>query len=267
MFSKHCGGQKSARRRLLTLGGVVLFVYVALRIGLSFVPSGYRDLECINTDETLWKQEKLLETFVEIAAKHNFSWWADYGMLLGAVRSGHLLPWDKDMDAAFLVEDHDKFQALRPALQEHGLDVYGVTVCYKEDLPKMELDSELVVARLEFFPMVSTDSGLVIRADLKSAVEDRSVKGWIWWKLLVWTMTTNFEYASEMFPLGDVTLRHPPAEMLAARKPSEPVSASEDEMRQWRLKIPAPKDAPKYLERLYGKSWSKPMKWKLTCYM
>lgn len=42
----------------------------------------------------------------------NIPWWIDYGTLLGAVRNGGIIPWDKDGDCGFLASDLPRFRAL-----------------------------------------------------------------------------------------------------------------------------------------------------------
>lgn len=44
------------------------------------------------------------------------TWWVDYGTLLGAVRHGGLIPWDKDTDLGILPEDRDALLAAFPRI-------------------------------------------------------------------------------------------------------------------------------------------------------
>jgi len=40
----------------------------------------------------------LLESFIDVANKHNLEWFLDGGSLLGTVRKNELIPWDDDID-------------------------------------------------------------------------------------------------------------------------------------------------------------------------
>lgn len=49
--------------------------------------------------------------------KAGIRWWIDYGTVLGYVRNGGLIPWDKDTDLGILAEDRDKLLGLRPEIE------------------------------------------------------------------------------------------------------------------------------------------------------
>jgi hypothetical protein len=48
------------------------------------------------------------------------TWWADYGTLLGYVRNGGMIPFDKDGDLGILATDRDKLLSLMPVLMQKG---------------------------------------------------------------------------------------------------------------------------------------------------
>ncbi len=71
--------------------------------------------------------EHLVELAVfthDLLQRHGILHWIDYGGLLGAVRSGELIPWDGDIDFGCLRSDLDKVAALGPevAAAGHQLD-------------------------------------------------------------------------------------------------------------------------------------------------
>lgn len=237
--------------RLHVLIAFLICAIVGGYIGFSYIPTGYRRMSCLMSSRDINRQEDLLTLFTEIAHANNFSWWVDYGVLLGAVRNGHLLPWDKDLDGSFLSTDMPRFQALDDALQHKGLKRTGLTIHFQEDTRQFVEDSELLPARLEFFAVEESEPGVYTRSDWVKASRDHSLFGWFWWKCLTWTMTTTFQQSHVMFPLNTVELEHYP---------------KEDKSRSWRLVVPSPYDPKEYLRVLYGESWHKEIKWKLTCY-
>lgn len=63
---------------------------------------------------------KLLEDVGRSLDRADISWWIDYGTVLGYVRHGGLIPWDKDTDLGILAEDRDKLLDLRPEFERMG---------------------------------------------------------------------------------------------------------------------------------------------------
>lgn len=53
-----------------------------------------------------------LKAFDDFCKKHNLTWFAIGGTLLGAVRHGGFIPWDDDVDVAMPRADYDKLVAL-----------------------------------------------------------------------------------------------------------------------------------------------------------
>lgn len=54
-------------------------------------------------------QLKVLKTVEEICRRHNLRYFAHCGTLIGAVRHQGFIPWDDDIDIAFLRDDYEKF--------------------------------------------------------------------------------------------------------------------------------------------------------------
>lgn len=62
-----------------------------------------------------------LATFTrDLLSRHGIVSWLDYGMLLGAVRSGSLIPWDEDGDIGILARDRERVIALRDEITAAG---------------------------------------------------------------------------------------------------------------------------------------------------
>ena len=61
-------------------------------------------------------QLTLLAQFDAVCRRHDLSYFAGGGTLLGAVRHGGYIPWDDDIDLFMLREDYDRLLALGPAV-------------------------------------------------------------------------------------------------------------------------------------------------------
>lgn len=59
----------------------------------------------------------------ELLDRHGILHWLDYGALLGAVRDGHLVPWDEDVDIGILATDRDAVMSLVPEIERAGYRV------------------------------------------------------------------------------------------------------------------------------------------------
>lgn len=63
----------------------------------------------------IWAVElQMLEKFDEICQKHDLTYYAYYGTLLGAVRHQGFIPWDDDIDIIMFRDDYERFQAIAP---------------------------------------------------------------------------------------------------------------------------------------------------------
>ena len=72
-------------------------------------------MENTNMSE-LWKVEvDLLEKFKQICAKHNLSYCASFGTLIGAARHKGFIPWDDDIDLFMKWTDYKRFLEIAPA--------------------------------------------------------------------------------------------------------------------------------------------------------
>lgn len=63
----------------------------------------------------IWATELgILERFDMVCKKHQLTYYAYYGTLLGAVRHQGFIPWDDDIDVIMFRDDYEKFQAIAP---------------------------------------------------------------------------------------------------------------------------------------------------------
>ena len=76
-------------------------------------------------------QLEVLEVFREFCEKHNLTYYADYGTLLGAVRHKGFIPWDDDIDLCMLRPDYERFLSI---VNEELPESYHVHSIYSNEL-------------------------------------------------------------------------------------------------------------------------------------
>lgn len=73
----------------------------------------------------------LLEKMDKIFRTNNIKYWIDAGTLLGAVRHNGIIPWDDDIDICIMIDNKDKFLALRKEFNNYGIDMQHYWADYK----------------------------------------------------------------------------------------------------------------------------------------
>lgn len=70
--------------------------------------------------------EKLLIDLTTIFNRNNLHYWLDFGALLGLVRAGELIPYDKDIDIGIFESDIDKYNSLQKQIEDKGYQFHKV---------------------------------------------------------------------------------------------------------------------------------------------
>jgi hypothetical protein len=94
----------------------------------------------------------------ELLDRHRIVHWLDYGSLLGAVRDGHLIPWDKDADIGILSTDVPGLLSLAPEVERAG---YRLDISCPSTL-RINL-SAINTQHVDLFPWTDTD-GILSRS-------------------------------------------------------------------------------------------------------
>lgn len=75
---------------------------------------------------------ELLELLIDICNRHNLSYFAEFGTLLGAVRHQGFIPWDDDIDIAMKRKDYNKLLSILPKELPEGITLGGMYSPCKE---------------------------------------------------------------------------------------------------------------------------------------
>lgn len=77
------------------------------------------------TMKTVWAAEmEVLQEIAIICNRHNLTWYAGYGTLIGAVRHGGYIPWDDDIDIVMKREDYMKLLEVMPQELPEGFQIH-----------------------------------------------------------------------------------------------------------------------------------------------
>ena len=119
-------------------------------------------------------------TFAEICDKYGLRYYANSGMLLGAIRHNGFIPWDDDLDVAMPREDYNAFMKIAPkelVFPYFLRTPYTDEGCYYSSIVIMNLSTTFVpkIFRSKTFKMgIGMDIFPLDYCDVNSFDEDRS---------------------------------------------------------------------------------------------
>ena len=87
---------------------------------------------CVEYDDDVLEhlhnvQLMIFKDFIELCEKHNLTYFAAYGTVLGAIRHKGFIPWDDDIDLFMFREDYEKFLKI---MQNEKQDKYTL-LCWE----------------------------------------------------------------------------------------------------------------------------------------
>lgn len=86
---------------------------------------------------------ELLQIIIDICRRHDLSYYADYGTLLGAIRHQGFIPWDDDIDISLKRPDYNKLIQILPRELPSGIALAGLYA--KDDSLFLPTSQSLVV--------------------------------------------------------------------------------------------------------------------------
>ena len=279
----------------LTLHQIVYYLF-------SLAPGAYTKQKCFNSLREIRKMENLLAIFTKVADAHNLIWFVDGGTLLGTVRARAIIAYDKDIDGSIAEADTFRLADLEPEMARYGIRLVGNDFVWEEDAATVEAGAggeQGVSARMESGPLVVTLGGFMVPERLlqffvspehqnrfSHAIEEVTFYDRVMWVLKKSTSTSE-TFVDEVMPIRRAPLkRFIPSSPEKERKeyytkrglplPTpkdkhnlryfEVDEDDEESLKNWEVEIPVPNKYLKTIERVYGESWQKEVKWKLDCY-
>ena len=67
----------------------------------------------------------LLNIVERVFKQHDIEYWLDFGSLIGAVREGTYIEWDKDMDISVHFRDVGRIHKLKSEFDDYGVSIVG----------------------------------------------------------------------------------------------------------------------------------------------
>ena len=103
--------------------------------------------QALKKESETFKILQLLVTTKKVLNRNGIKWWLDYGTLLGATRSGKLIPWDEDCDISCMEKDKEQLSQLGPDFAARGFNLHthsfndtGYQVYPSDPISKAHLD-------------------------------------------------------------------------------------------------------------------------------